>query len=412
MRPLSDKDVNLSRTGNAALLRKVNESAVLKLLREEGPMARSEIARHSRLSAPTITRITASLIDSGLVLEREAGSSTGGRPPTLLEFNASAGSVIGVYIGQQMTGALANLSGKVLARRTSDSVAGDRGVEELVALVTELMEQAEAQGLRVRGVAVGAPSIVLYPQGVVVWSPTLGWQNLPLKRILEEQLGVPVLIENEVNLIALGESWRGAGRGLDNLVCISLGEGIGSGLILNGRLYRGAGSAAGEIGYMIPSERYLGQKYDTFGCMEGLAGSLGIIQRARARINAGERTSLRESSGNGKEPKPLTVGAILSAARQGDALAAAVVAETIDYLTLAIANLASLIAPERIIISGELAEYADLFIEPIQNRLNGLIPHMPDIVVSELRLDAVIFGAVAAALRETSDALFVQPSQV
>ena len=399
-------------TGNAALQRKVNESAVLELLREEGPFARAEIARRLQLSPPTITRIVANFIDGGLVLEQEAGSSTGGRPPTLLEFNASAGSVVGVYIGQQMTGALANLGGQVLARRSKVSVPGNVGVQRLTALITDLMEDAEAQGLRVRGVAVGAPSIVHFPEGVVIWSPTLGWQNLPLKDILEEELGVPVFIENEVNLIALGESWRGVGQGLANLVCISLGEGIGAGLILNGRLYRGAGSAAGEIGYMIPSERCLGQEYDTFGCLEGIAGSLGIIKRAKERLNAGEMSLLGDESSNGAELRSLTVGQVLSAARLGDTLACTVVAETVDYLSVAIANLACLIAPERIIISGELADYSDLFIEPIKNRMRGLIPHMPDIVVSELKLDAIIFGAVAAALSETSDALFVHSSQV
>ena len=407
----SEEDALVNPTGNAALQRKVNESAVLKLLREEGPFARAEIARHLQLSPPTITRIVASLIESGLVLEQEVGSSTGGRPPTLLEFNASAGSVVGVYIGQQMTGALANLGGQVLARSSKDSVPGDAGVQRLTALITDLMEEAEAQGLRVRGVAVGAPSIVHFPEGVVIWSPTLGWQNLPLDDILEEELGVPVFIENEVNLIALGESWRGAGQGLSNLVCISLGEGIGAGLILNGRLYRGAGSAAGEIGYMIPSERFLGQQYDTFGCLEEIAGSLGIIKRAQERINAGESSLLNQKS-NGSDPNTLTIRKVLGAARQGDALACAVVSETVDYLSVAIANLTSLLAPERIIISGELAEFADLFIEPIGKRMQGLIPHTPDIVVSELKLDAIIFGAVAAALSETSDALFVHPSQV
>ncbi|MEA3335102.1 MAG: ROK family transcriptional regulator [Chloroflexota bacterium] len=398
-------------TGNAALLRKVNESAVLKLLREEGPFARAEIARQLHLSPPTITRIVADLIEGRLVLEREASDSTGGRPPTLIEFNAQAGSVVGVYIGQQMTGALANLSGRVLARRSKDSLTGDAGVQQLLTLVADLLEEANRRGVPVRGVAVGAPSIVLFPQGVVVWSPTLGWQNLALKDILTERLGVPVFIENEVNLIALGESWRGAGRGLENLACISLGGGIGAGLILNGRLYRGAGSAAGEIGYMIPSQRLLSQEYDTFGCLEGIAGSLGIINRAQERIRAGEMSLLHDEGNNGAEPHSLTVSQVLEAAREQDSLACAVVSETVDYLSVAIANLACLIAPERIIISGELAEYGDLFIEPIRQRLQGLIPHTPDIVVSELKLDAVILGAVAVALRETSDALFVQPSQ-
>jgi glucokinase len=179
--------------------------------------------------------------------------------------------------------------------------------------------------------------------------------------------------------------------------------------VLEGNLYRGAQHAAGEIGYIIPGERFLGQSYDSYGCLEGLAGSTGIVQRTQARLVAGAPSGL--SAEYGPNATRLTAPAVLAAARNGDATACAVVAETIDYLSIAVANLACILNPERIIVSGEMAEFGDLFIEPIRTRLDGLLPALPDIVLSELKTDAAILGAVATALRQTSDALFVQSAR-
>jgi predicted NBD/HSP70 family sugar kinase len=220
-------------------------------------------------------------------------------------------------------------------------------------------------------------------------------------------LGLPVFIENSVNLIALGESWRGAGQGLRNLLCIQLGDGIGAGLILNGQLYRGSHYAAGEVGYIIPNERYLGQTFDDYGCLEGFAGSSGIVRRARQRLEAGQASLLAQTG-----PATLTAEQVLAAAKAGDALAEAVVQETVDYLSIAVANMACIVDPDRIIIGGDLAEFGDLFVEPIRARIEGLIPVTPDIQLSDLGLDAPVLGAVATALRQTSDWLFVQRQRV
>lgn len=394
----------MSHTGDSTLLRRVNESAVLELLREEGPLARAEIARRLRLSPPTITRIVADLIDHGIVLEHSAGDSTGGRRPTLLEFNARSHLVIGVYVGgQTIAGALADLNGAILARDQRPTLPGDAGVRQLVGAICALQERAVEAGIPLRGVCVGAPSVVTHPAGEVLLSPSLGWRNLPLKRILEEQIDLPIFVENEVNLIALGERWRGAGQGLDNIVCVSLGAGIGAGVVLGGRLYRGSHHAAGEVGYVIPSERFLGRTYNLYGCLEGLAGYEGIVRRTREQVRAGASTRL--------DSGPLTVVDVLEAARVGDPAARAVMDETVDYLTIAIANLACILDPELIILGGEMADYGDLLLEPIRARLQGLVPVLPDIVLSELKLDAPILGAVVAALRETSGSLVVQASR-
>jgi predicted NBD/HSP70 family sugar kinase len=401
-----DKDYP-NHTGDATLLRKVNESAILELIREKGPISRSDLARLLRLSPPTITRIVNPLIEAGLVIEGSTGDSKGGRRPIMLTFNSQASLIVGVYVGQNIVGALADLNGEIFERRTLPSLPGEAGVQRLIDFIKELCQAAAPFGAPLRGVGVGIPSITVLEDGIITWAPSFGWRNLPLKQRLQEALDLPVFIENSVNLIALGESWRGAGQGLRNLLCIQLGDGIGAGLILNGQLYRGSHYAAGEVGYTIPNERYLGQTYDNYGCLEGLAGSSGIVQRAWQRLQTGQPSLLAQN-----ELADLTAEQVLAAAYAGDALAQAVVQETVDYLSIAVANMACIIDPDRIIIGGDLAEFGELFIEPIRARLTGLIPVTPDIRLSDLGLDAAVLGAVATALSQTSDWLFVQRQRI
>jgi glucokinase len=392
--------------GDATFLRQVNEAAVLELIRGQGPISRSEIARRLHLSPATITRIVNNLLGNHIVLEGSPVQSQHGRRPVLLEFNPRANLIIGVYVHKNMVGALSDLSGEILERCVLPSVSGEAGVERLIGLVKHLHQVSKDLGPPVRGVGIGAPSVVIFEKGTVVWAPSLGWRNLSLKTRLEEALGLPVFVENEVNLIALGEIWQGAGRGVSNLVCVSLGAGIGAGIILNGQLYRGSHDAAGEVGYIIPNERCLRRVYDEFGCLEGLAGSMGIVQRAVVRLVQGEPSVLNEQIA--RDPSRLTVEMVLSAARAGDPLAQTVLDETLDYLSIAVANLVCILDPDCIVISGDLAEFGDLFIEPIRSRLNGALPQMPDIILSELKTDAAVLGALAIALYRTDGGVFVR----
>ncbi|MEJ5249985.1 MAG: ROK family transcriptional regulator [Caldilinea sp.] len=394
----------MKRTGDARLLRRVNRSAVLDLIYREGPLPRAEIARRLQLSPPTVTRIVSKMLEEGAILESEVVDSQGGRPATLLRFNPQSALMIGVYIGQQVVGALADLNGQIIESRTERMECGDGGVEQLIQLISALHAKAHSLGIPVRGVGVGAPSIVQYPEGIVVWSPTLGWRNLPLRNLLQDALHLPVFVENEVNLIVLGENWRGVAQGLNNVVCISLGDGIGAGLILNGKLYRGTHCASGEIGYLIPGRQFLGYAYDTYGCLEGLAGCSGIVRRFWTAVEAGASSMLFAA-----DRTEITAETILIAATQGDEAAAQVVDETIDYIVIAIANLSAILDPEMVIISGELAKYGSILIDEVRRRFNGLAPHTPPILVSASHVDAAVMGAVASAMMETSNALELYP---
>lgn len=368
-------------------------------------MSRAKIARVLHLSPATVTRIVSELIEENLVLEIGTDNSTGGRRPTLLEFNYAANAIIGIDMGgTQIVGVLADLGGNIIQKASLPSFSGKGqkdSLEQLTKVIEQLLSNPRLEDQELRGIGIGAPSITLHQEGIVVWAPSLGWRNLPLKKILEDRFQVPVFVENDVNLAALGESWYGTGKGIHNLVCISIGTGIGAGIIIGGKLYRGYSEAAGEVGYLVPDSSYLGKRYEHFGCIETLSAGPGIVRRALAAMEEGRETILRELVGG--DLKALTAEKVFEAARRGDPLAQEVVDETIDYLSIIVASVAAILNPELIVLGGGIARSADLLIEPIRQRVEGVVPMMPPIKASELGENAAVMGAIAMVLHSTDD---------
>ena len=268
----------------ATQMRRVNRAVILELVRQNSPIARTDISRALGLSMPTVMRIVEELHTEGLV--RYTGETSGhtGRPRELLEFNKDGYAVIGIELGgTQLYGALANIGGEILgeAHRDQHVLSGEDSFELIADLVQSLIDLPRKEGQRLLGIAVGAPGITHSRLGVVEWAPALNWREFPLKSRLEARFQMPTAIENDVNLAVLGEQWFGAGKGVDNMVMITIGTGMGAGLIVDGALCRGHNEAAGEAGYLLPGTNALGKHYDQFGAMENIVSGTAIVERAR-----------------------------------------------------------------------------------------------------------------------------------
>jgi len=395
-----------------ALMGRLNATSILELVRDQGPISRAEIARRLRLSAATVTRLTAELIERGqIVAGSEPGASSGGRRPILLSFNHQATAVAGVDVGgTSTTAALSDLDGHILARRTISS--RDRNGRPLdpaaiVELIRSVVGADRSLTPRLRGIGVGVPSIARHRDGVVVLAPALGWDNVPLAQLVRDAFQVPAFVENDVNLAALGEYSFGAGRGTKNLVVILVGTGIGAGIIINGRLHRGARETAGEIGYLMVDRSSLDRTYPGFGHLESVAGGRGIAERARQRLG----TASPPPEGWPRDPAAITARDVFALYRR-DPIATEVVDEVIDYLTIAIANVACVLNPERIVLGGGVIERNPHLVSTIGERLRGRIPDVPEIVGAELGGDAVLTGAIALARERTSGYAFVERAEV
>jgi predicted NBD/HSP70 family sugar kinase len=381
--------------GTPSLLRAINERTVLDLIRQRGPVSRAQISRVSGLSKPTVSQALTALEAARLV--REAGRSSGGKGPSavLYELNARAGWVVGIDVGRAwVRAALADLSGEIVARR--DERARVRSSQTLIAQLGEVAHAlADEAGLRWRQVtfaAIGSPGVFHPELGQVSLAHSLpGWGRQGLVEAVQRELGTNIAFENDVNLAALGEQWRGLGKGVDDFLVLHIGTGVGVGLVLGGELYRGSSGAAGEVGYLPLLGTDPGDpEIRRHGALDAVAGASGVVAEA-------ERRGM---------PSPLTAKKVFGLARRGDRVAKRTVAEEARWIALAIAAVVSVVDPELVILGGGIGANGDLLLEPIERELVTISPFRPRIEVSALREDATLNGAVWMALQAAQDRLF------
>jgi predicted NBD/HSP70 family sugar kinase len=332
---------------------------------------------------------------AGLV--NEAGWATGSRGPkaVLYELNPQAGWVAGVDIGREwVRAAIADLTGAVVARR--DERARVRSARTLISQVAALAHDLAADvGVgwhEVTHATVGSPGVFDPEHGQVALAPNLpGWSRQGLVDIVREELGVGITFENDVNLAALGEQWRGLGKNVGNFLYLWIGTGVGMGLILDGRLYRGTSGRAGEVGYMPlgPVGDHVNRRRGSF---EEAVAATGVLGTARD-LGMRDPTSARQ---------------VFLAARRGDPLAQRAVELEAARLALGIAAIVPVVDPELVIVGGGIGHNGDLLIEPMKRELHRLSPFSPRIAESALGEDAVLQGAVAVAVAAAQDRLFTR----
>jgi glucokinase len=304
--------------------------------------------------------------------------------------------------GTNLRTALVSFEGNILDKRKEATNASDgwkKIVARLVDNITQQRVTAVQRGLKVTAVGVGAPGVIRMDTGVVVKSPNFpDWNNLPLRDELEKALLIPVVIENDANAAALGEQWRGAGRGINSMILLTLGTGVGAGIVLDNKIWQGADGMAGEVGHMtlIPDGRQCG--CGNSGCLEMYASARGIVQSYREAAGKLEITQAPE----------LTSTHVYQAARDGDPIARRVMKDMGAMLGIGIANLINIFNPNMIVIGGGVKDAWDLFIgathEEIMRRAFQVPAERTEIVPSLLGDDAGLIGAAAGALQKIQHA--------
>lgn len=386
--------------GNRDLIRAINRSLILNTVKTHGMIDRAEISRVIGLSPATVTAITQELIESNLIVEREPGDSRGGRRPILLAINPRGGYVVGIKVMEDhLVGALVDLESTVLMRGTIPLI--DSSPKVLVQAVSDLVNQViKTFGIdlgKLIGVGVGLPGIIDAQKGVLRQTPFFDWQNLPIREMLSEKLNISVYIDNDVNTLTLAEKLFGAGRGLQQFLVITLGRGIGLGIVINGQLYRGTGGGAGEFGHIIVSSDGPLCECGKTGCLEAHIGERGLLQSAH------------QAKGAAALNQVTSMDDLLHLAANGDNQAVQILENAGKLLGKSIANLVNVLNPECIIISGEGIRYGDVFFKPMQQVIQSYTSKSmyQDITlrIDPLGDDAWARGAASLAL----DQLFAPP---
>jgi len=395
------------------LIRAINKRRVLRLIRSSGPLSRADAAEQTGLTRPTISAVVAELLAEGWIQEVGTGESSGGRPPILLQFNPKARWVIGAELGAgHVRAILTDLNGTVAHRIKYRVESSDPMVElgRLERAVRELLDVVAAQPVPVpvAGLGLGITGMVDHKAGVWQYSPHFDVENLPVGDILQERLNLPVRVENDARAMAWGEHYFGVGRGVQNLAFIRVGVGIGAGIIIGGRLYRGAHGGAGEIGHTIVDDEGSRCRCGSYGCLETRASATAIARRAVRRIRMGQSSMIPDLVDGNLDAVIATT--VIQAARAGDRLALETLVEAGRYLGLAIGNLVNLLNPSLVIVGGGTSSAGNLLLEPLREvalaRTLPALRNQVQILLTPLGEDACPMGGAALVIEE----LFQIPS--
>ena len=384
------------RTGSLETLRRLNRLRVIDALRDEGLISRAEIARRTGLSRSTVSSLVSELQADGLVIERPepaaAHGDQGGRPPILLSFDASAGVAVGIdFDHHHVRVAVSDLSSRILAEREQQldtDHAAHEGLDAAAELVGELLAEAGVDEARVIGAGMCLPGPVHRPTGVVGSTAILpGWVGVAAAEEMHRRLELPILVDNDANLAALAEAAFGAGRDAKDLVYLMISSGIGAGLVLNGRLYRGAEGLAGELGHVLVDADGPVCRCGNRGCLETVAGTDALAEL------------LRRSHGDGLDGR-----AIVRLAREGDLGCRRVIADAGRAIGKAAATLVNVLNPELLIVGGDLSDAGELLLDGVRESLErSALPtavEAADVVAGSLGDRAEVLGAIALVLSE------------
>src|SRR5438874_2685488 len=373
------------------LLKDLNERTVLETIRAGAPISRAEISRRVGISKPTVSLALQSLLDAELVRETDHDP---GRPTygaVYFEPVPDAALVLGFDLGARfLRGAVCDLRGEILARQDVElGVAGaEAALEAMRTLAPSLLETTGKPREVIDGCVVGVPGVVEGGTGRISLALNVpGLEERPFLADLCELLGLPVTMDNDINLAALGERWQGIARGVDDFVFLSIGTGFGAGLVLGGELHRGHHGFAGEVDYVLPG---FGVDVDPSG-----VAVAGIAERFAA--GDGCETTLSP---------PYDARSVFAAARAGDRLGREVVGEVARRIALHVAPIAAVADVAVVVLGGRLGANGDLLLAPVRSLLAEWLPYPPRVEVSSLGEAAVLTGALAVGLRSALDNVF------
>jgi len=391
--------------GTAKYINKLNKVKVLNLIRNSDRISRADIAKMTKLSAPTVSRIVESLMDVGLVNETGPGDSTGGRRPTLLEFSADNNFIIGIDLGTtNIYGVLSNLEAKIIAEKSRPTLVqeGFQGVMQRTAeVIEELKSQLGDKADRIFGVGMAVAGLINRDRNIVEFSPDFHWHNVDVVGELSRRHKMPIVFDNVTRVMALGEYCYGIGKQFKNFVCVNVGYGIGAGIIMNGEPLYGPKGMAGEFGH-ITLERESGVQCEcgNFGCLEALASGNALAKAARSKLQAGAKSSLQDMCGN--DLGNITAKMVADAAKQGDAVAWDVFNRSAEFLGIGIAGLINLLSPEAIVIGGGVAQSGDILFDMVRKTVNSRalnkISREVAILPATFGMRAAVMGAVSLIL--------------
>ncbi len=391
-------------TGDQEKVRKVNRSLILNTLRLHAPTSRAQVANITGLTRGTVSNIVNVLIEDGLVFEDKLQDSKIGRPSILLGLRPDGGAVIGVEIGVDFISVLlTNFVAETLWEirvQTALTQSQTEIINQTEKYIDQALSIAKQNGLRPLGIGVGLPGLVNVRQGTLIMAPNLHWKNLPLRLMWNQRFHLPIYIDNEANLSALGEYYFGIARNVDNFIYLTSDIGLGGGIVIDGRLFRGGHGYGGEIGHIQRNPQGEQCGCGRIGCWETQVGPRAVLRRVKKEFQTRHDQFLLDAcSGNLDN---LTFDMVVKFALNGNSICCQAIEEVAVNLGEGIADLVNIFNPDLIVLGGAFILGKDIMQSIIEKTIfsNALQPAIDNLQVkfSERSTEACVLGAVAIVL--------------
>lgn len=391
------------KTADQVLVRELNLSHVLRYIHNEAPVSRAQIAHATGLNKSTVSSLAEALIARRLIHETGTHLGSTGRPAIYLEIDPQAGCIIGVEFGVDFIAvALADFCGLILWRESVETNPSDDqecAFQQSFTLIKRAIEFAKDKGFTLLGIGLSAPGPVDIHKGQLLFAPNLQWKDVPMREIFSRRTGLEVFVENDANAAAIAEHLFGKARRDTDFILLYVGVGLGGGLFLNGKLYRGKNGYAGEIGHLpvfadpLQSPCRCGKR----GCWEAYTNQHVLIQKTHKQLAAGHDGTLARMVSDGG--KSLSLATIKLAAEEGDHIALEALSDTGAVLGQGIAHLINIFNPEKIILGGPLSVVGEHLIPSIREAMVEHLypfpsPHI-DVEISDFGPDVSLVGAIA-----------------
>jgi transcriptional regulator of PTS gene len=384
------------------LMRVINRSKILEIIRTVGMISRVDLARTSGLSQSLITGLTADLISEGLIIEKQSGKYEGGRRPMLLALNPEGAFVLGVNLSMsEINVVIVNFQGTVVASKTQPLAPTHHSVSEIADSVVSAAQaciwEANFAREQINGIGIGIPGLVNPDSGNIRFLPNYGWENVNLKELVQDRLKHPCYVDNSSNTLALAEQWFGEGKGIDNFLVVTIENGVGLGAVINGRIYRGEEGVAGEFGHITIDPEGPGCRCGKKGCVEAFAGNIAIMRDAKEAALKG-----RWGCAN---PDEFSYTDVVRAAENGTDVLRQLFSRAGRILGIGVSHLITLFDPRKIIITGQGVQAGELIFDDMYEMLDRYVSpkfgrRTVEIIVREWTEEDWARGAGAMVLQE------------
>lgn len=396
--------MNRRRTGDLKFIQELNRSIIFETIRKEGPISRSELAKRHLLSPTTVTSAVNELIKNGLIKEGEFGTSSGGRKPIMLSFAPDSRFIIGVSITNTMI-KIGQLNMEPQIKQMTcypvDRLKEQRFLEYFLDCLGEFIDQLTNID-DCNGIAVVVPGVVDYESGTIQFNSELGLHHIPLRDMIESRFQIKTWIDNDTNALALAEKEIGTHRKVNHLIYIMLGDGVGSGIVLNNKVFRGAHGGAGEFGHILVERNGIRCKCGNRGCLENYVSWSAIHSRIVTAISTHQPTQIIDMID--KDLSKITPELFHQAIDQGDPIAINILDDLTSYLVTGLVNIINLFDPEVVILGGKVVAKNHHLIASVNEKLaeQGMKPLNEKVVLSSssLREDEELMAAAAVSIHE------------